>query len=110
MENLHENRERRGDGRAQLGATPFSAPLSGREIVVMEIWIEFRSHVLPWVIAGAVIGLQGYQENKRTTRLNELLVRQAQSLEQVHILLSTQGYLVPPMQEPRAVFGDFGSQ
>jgi hypothetical protein len=78
--------------------------------MVMDIWIEFRRHVLPWLIAGAVIGLMGYQENKRTARLNELLLRQAQSLESVHILLSTQGYLVPPMQEPRSVFEDFGSQ
>ena len=76
----------------------------------MEIWSEFRRHILPWLIAGAVVGLMAHQENKRTARLNELLLRQAQSLESVHILLSTQGYLVPPTQEPRSVFGDFGSQ
>jgi hypothetical protein len=76
----------------------------------MQIWTEFQRHVLPWLIAGTVIGLMSYQENKRTARLNELLLRQAQSLESVHILLSTQGYLVPPIQEPRSVFEDFGSQ
>lgn len=75
----------------------------------MEIWSEFRRHILPWLIAGAVVGLMAHQENKRTARLNELLLRQAQSLESVHILLSTQGYLVPPTQEPRSVFEDFGS-
>ena len=75
----------------------------------MEIWSEFRRYILPWLIAGAVVGLMAHQENKRTARLNELLLRQAQSLESVHILLSTQGYLVPPMQEPRSVFEDFGS-
>lgn len=85
-----------------------ASPFSWREIVV-NIWIEFRRHVLPWLLAGAVIGLMSYQENKRTARMNELLLRQAQSLESVHILLSTQGYLVPPMQEPRSVFEDFGS-
>ena len=73
-------------------------------------WQEFRRHVLPWLLAGAIIGLQANQENKRTARMNELLLRQAQSLESVHILLSTQGYLVPPIQEPRSVFEDFGSQ
>jgi hypothetical protein len=78
--------------------------------VVMEIWTEFRRHVLPWLIAGAVIGLMSYQETRRTARLNDLLLRQAQSLEQVHILLSTQGYLVPPIQEPRLGFEDFGSR
>jgi hypothetical protein len=62
----------------------------------MQGWTEFRTHVLPWVLAGAVIALMSFQENKRTARLNELLLRQAQSLESVHILLSTQGYLVPP--------------
>jgi hypothetical protein len=76
----------------------------------MEIWTEFRRHVLPWLIAGAVIGLMSYQETRRTARLNDLLLRQAQSLEQVHILLSTQGYLVPPIQEPRLGFEDFGSR
>jgi hypothetical protein len=75
----------------------------------MNMWIEFRGHVLPWLIAGAVIGLMSHQENNRTERLNELILRQAQSLEQVHILLSTQGYLVPPMQEPRLGFEAFGS-
>ena len=78
--------------------------------MVMEIWTEFRRHVLPWLIAGAVIGLMSYQETRRTARLNDLLLRQAQSLEQVHILLSTQGYLVPPIQEPRLGFEDFGSR
>jgi N-acetyl-anhydromuramyl-L-alanine amidase AmpD len=73
------------------------------------MWAEFRQHVLPWLLAAAVIGLMAHQENKRTARLNELLLRQAQSLESVHILLSTQGYLVPPTQEPRSVFEGFGS-
>ena len=72
-------------------------------------WQEFRRHVLPWILAGSIIGLQANQENKRTARMNELLLRQAQSLESVHILLSTQGYLVPPIQEPRSAFSDFGS-
>jgi hypothetical protein len=77
--------------------------------MVMQGWTEFRRHVLPWLLAGAVIGLMAHQENKRTARLNELLLRQAQSLESVHILLSTQGYLVPPIQEPRLGFEAFGS-
>jgi hypothetical protein len=64
--------------------------------VVMQGWIEFRTHVLPWLLAGAVVGLMAVQENKRTARLNELLLRQAQSLESVHILLSTQGFISPP--------------
>jgi len=75
----------------------------------MVIWTEIRQNILPWLLAGAVIGMMAHQENKRTARMNELLPRQAQSLESVHILLSTQGYLVPPIQEPRSAFSDFGS-
>ena len=75
----------------------------------MVMWTEIRRHILPWLLAAAVVGLMAHQENKRTARLSELLLRQAQSLESVHILLSTQGYLVPPMQEPRSEFGGFGS-
>jgi hypothetical protein len=75
----------------------------------MVIWTEIRQNILPWLLAGAVIGMMAHQENKRTARMNELLLRQAQSLESVHILLSTQGYLVPPIQEPRSAFSDFGS-
>jgi N-acetyl-anhydromuramyl-L-alanine amidase AmpD len=76
----------------------------------MDIWTEFRRHVLPWVIAAAVIGLMAHQENKRTARFNELFLRQATSLEQVHILLSTQGYLVPPTLPSNELdFGGFGS-
>jgi hypothetical protein len=65
--------------------------------MVMQGWTEFRTHVLPWLLAGAVIGLMAVQENERTARLNELLLRQAQSLESVHILLSTQGFISPPI-------------
>jgi len=75
----------------------------------MVIWTEFRRHVLPWFLAASVVGLMAHQETKRTARLSELLLRQAQSLESVHILLSTQGYLVPPTQESRSVSSDFGS-
>jgi len=75
----------------------------------MVIWTEIRQNILPWLLAGAVIGMMAHQENKRTVKLNELLLRQAQSLESVHILLSTQGYLVPPTQESRSAFSDFGS-
>jgi hypothetical protein len=76
----------------------------------VNIWIEFQRHVLPWLIAGAVVGLMAHQENKRTARLSELLLRQAQSLESVHILLSTQGYLVPPTLPSNELdFGGFGS-
>ena len=76
----------------------------------MDIWTEFRTHLLPWLIAGAVIGQMSYQETQRTARLNDLLLRQAQSLESVHILLSTQGYLAPPITPtgPEAVLPSVG--
>jgi hypothetical protein len=76
---------------------------------MMAVWTEFRSHVLPWLLAGGVMGLMHVQEARRTDRFNELLLRQAQAIEAQNNLLATQGYLVPPTQEPKLGFEDFGS-
>lgn len=64
----------------------------------MTLWIEFRNHILPWLIAAAVVGLMAHQERQRTLTLNAALVRQAQAIEAQNSLLATQGYLVPPTQ------------
>jgi hypothetical protein len=77
--------------------------------MVMQAWLEFRTHILPWLVAAAVVGLMAAQERQRTLTLNGALVRQAQAIEAQNNLLATQGYLVPPMQEPRSEFGAFGS-
>lgn len=79
----------------------------------MGIWMEFRSHVLPWLLAGGVIGLMSYQEKQRTDSFNAVLMRQAQAIEAQNSLLRTQGYLVPPAlpsNNPELEFGGYESQ
>ena len=77
----------------------------------MAIWLEFRSHVLPWIIAAGVIGLMNVQENKRTEQFQASMLRQSQAIEAQNNLLATQGYLVPPTVETqRSTSGVFESQ
>jgi len=64
----------------------------------MQLWTEFRTHLLPWLVAAAVVGLMAHQEHRRTLTLNQALIRQAQAIEAQNNLLATQGYLVPPTQ------------
>lgn len=64
----------------------------------MQLWTEFRTHLLPWLVAAAVVSLMSYQENRRTMSLNAAIQRQAQAIEAQNSLLATQGYLVPPTQ------------
>ena len=66
---------------------------------MMAVWIEFRTHLLPWIVAGAVVGLMNIQENNRTEQLRIGMLRQAQAIEAQNNLLATQGYLVPPTLE-----------
>jgi hypothetical protein len=100
-----DNRRRHTRG---VVATQPSPTLSRRETVV-NIWIEFRTHLLPWLIAGTVIGMMTIQERQRTASLNASMLRQGQAIEAQNNLLATQGYLVPPIQGPRLGFEDFGS-
>jgi hypothetical protein len=77
----------------------------------MEIWVEFRSHLLPWLVAAGVLGLMNVQENNRTQQFQSALVRQAQAIESQNNLLATQGYLVPPTVETqRSTSGVFESR
>ena len=91
-------------------AAASTAAILWRETVV-NMWVEFRTHLLPWLLAAAVIGLLSYQEQRRTIRFNELLLRQAQAIEAQNNLLATQGYLVPPTLPLDALeFGGFESR
>jgi hypothetical protein len=57
-----------------------------------------------------VVGLMAHQDNRRTERFNELLLRQAQAIEAQNNLLATQGYMVPPTSPLSASeFGGYGS-
>ncbi len=74
----------------------------------MHIWTEFKTTILPWVIAAAVVVLL-ITEHKRTTaelvaangRLAEAVEIQGRALDGVRDLLAKQGYTLPPFEEPR---------
>ena len=78
----------------------------------MIYWNEFKTTILPWVIAGSLIGLVVSDNRLRNEELASQQLRLTQSIEQIHLLLSTQGYLSPPITpstETGSPFGGFAS-
>jgi hypothetical protein len=74
----------------------------------MQFWVEFKTTILPWLIAAAVVVLL-MTEHQRTTaalvaangRLAEAVEIQGKALDGVRELLAKQGYTVPPFEAPR---------
>lgn len=74
----------------------------------MQFWVEFKTTILPWLIAAAVVVLL-MTEHQRTTaalvaangRLAEAVEIQGKALDGVRELLAKQGYTVPPFEPPR---------
>jgi hypothetical protein len=74
----------------------------------MNIWTEFKTTVLPWLLAGAVVAFL-ISEHRRTTqalldantRLADAVEDQGKALDGVRSLLSSQGYTLPPLTESR---------
>jgi hypothetical protein len=74
----------------------------------MNIWTEFKTTILPWLLAGAVVAFL-ISEHRRTTqamldantRLADAVEDQGKALEGVRSLLASQGYTLPPLTEPR---------
>lgn len=74
----------------------------------MHIWTEFKTTILPWLIAAAVVVLL-ITEHQRTTnalvaangRLAEAVELQGRALDGVRELLAKQGYTLPPFEPPR---------
>jgi hypothetical protein len=70
---------------------------------VIQIWTEFKTTILPWMIAAVVVGLM-ISENRRTTaamveanaRLADAVESQGRALDGVRELLAAQGYTLPP--------------
>ena len=62
----------------------------------MIYWVEFKNTILPWVIAGLLVWLVVSDSRRRDETFSTQQLRLTQSLEQIHLLLSTQGYLSPP--------------
>jgi hypothetical protein len=74
----------------------------------MLYWTEFKNSILPWVIAGSLVALVVSDNRRRNEEMAEQQLRLTQSIEQIHLLLSTQGYLSPPTMpstENRSPFG-----
>jgi len=74
----------------------------------MNFWLEFKTAVLPWLLAGAVVAFLIF-EHRRTTqalidangRLADAVEQQGKALDGVRALLAAQGYTLPPLAEPR---------
>jgi hypothetical protein len=74
----------------------------------MNIWLEFKNTILPWLIAGVVIAFL-IIEHRRTTdalvganaRLADAVTQQGKALDGVRALLASQGYTLPPLAGPR---------
>jgi hypothetical protein len=63
----------------------------------MVYWTEFKSAILPWVIAGSLIWLLVSDGRRREEEFAVQQLRLSQSLENLHLLMSTQGYISPPI-------------
>jgi len=74
----------------------------------MNIWTEFKTSILPWLLAGAVVTFL-ITEQRRTTqalldangRLADAVEQQGKALDGVRALLASQGYTLPPLTESR---------
>jgi hypothetical protein len=74
----------------------------------MQIWVEFKNAVLPWLLAGGVVAFL-IAEHRRTTdalleantRLAAAVEQQGDALKGVRDLLASQGYTLPPLAEPQ---------
>jgi hypothetical protein len=74
----------------------------------MNIWTEFKTSILPWLLAGAVVTFL-IAEQRRTTqalldangRLADAVEQQGKALDGVRALLASQGYTLPPLTESR---------
>jgi hypothetical protein len=74
----------------------------------MNFWLEFKNAILPWLLAGGVVTFLIF-EHRRTTqalidangRLADAVEQQGKALDGVRALLSSQGYTLPPLAEPR---------
>ena len=74
----------------------------------MNIWLEFKNTILPWLLAGSVVAFL-VAEHRRTTgalldanqRLAEAVEEQGKALDGVRALLASQGYTLPPLTEAR---------
>jgi hypothetical protein len=75
----------------------------------MVYWTEFKTTILPWVIAGALIWLVVSDGRRRDGEMMAQQLRLTQSIEQIHLLLSTQGFISPPTTPLTDLASPFGA-
>ena len=74
----------------------------------MNLWVEFKNTILPWLLAAGVVTFL-IAEHRRTTdallganaRLATAVEQQGKALDGVRALLASQGYTLPPLAAPR---------
>ena len=74
----------------------------------MNLWVEFKNTILPWLLAGGVVTFL-IAEHRRTTdallganaRLAAAVEQQGKALDGVRALLASQGYTLPPLAGPQ---------
>jgi len=74
----------------------------------MNIWLEFKNTILPWMLAGAVVAFLVAEHRRMTgalldanTRLASSVEQQGKALDGVRALLAAQGYTLPPLAKPQ---------
>ena len=74
----------------------------------MQFWVEFKTTILPWLIAAAVVALLMVEHQRMTAalisangRLADAVESQGRALDGVRELLAKQGYTLPPFEPPR---------
>jgi len=73
-----------------------------------DAWVEFKTVLLPYVIAALYVGLFIYQSERHEAQQSsdavafaEAVQGQTEALQTIHTLLSTQGYVTVPMAGSR---------
>jgi hypothetical protein len=74
----------------------------------MNLWVEFKNTILPWLLAAGVVTFL-IAEHRRTTdallganaRLATAVEQQGKALDGVRALLASQGYTLPPLAGPQ---------
>jgi hypothetical protein len=74
----------------------------------MNIWLEFKNTILPWMLAGSVVAFLVAEHRRMTgalldanTRLASAVEQQGKALDGVRALLASQGYTLPPLAKPQ---------
>ena len=68
-----------------------------------DAWTEFKTAVLPWLLAGAVVVLLQAAYAREAENLRKALAAQAVELGRIHDLIAQQGYISAPVSTTTVV-------